>query len=125
MKKKDTIAIVTNKKQHFSEVARTLETAYGWTIRWVDSAEKATELAEKSPPELMVIDEPVDGLSNIRIARDIVMANPMLNLALVSALPTEIFHQATEGLGVAAQLPPWPKKEDALRLMETIEKICL
>jgi hypothetical protein len=46
-----------------------------------------------------------------------VMANPMANLAVVSDLAAEAFHEAGEGLGIMAQLSPQGSAEDADRLL--------
>lgn len=124
VKKIETVAIVTNDRKRFSELAQSLQDARSWIVRWIASVSEARQAAAGSALDVMVLDEEVDGIANIGLARDIVMANPMLTLALVSPLPADAFHEATEGLGVAAQLPRRPGKEDALGLAETIEKIC-
>ena len=74
-------------------------------------------------PALMVIDEEIGGISNFEIARQIVMMNPMINLALVSGLSSDDFHEAGEGLGILAQLPRHPGKDEALKLVKLMSKI--
>jgi hypothetical protein len=71
----------------------------------------------------MIVDEEVDGLSNLDIARHVVMTNAMVNLAVVSPLSPEDFHEASEGLGILAQLPQSPGEDDASRLLEAIRQV--
>lgn len=73
----------------------------------------------------MVIDETLDGISNIDIARDVIFANAMINLVLVSSLSAEDFHVVSEGLGVLASLPPYPGQDDAARLIEIMKSLRL
>jgi hypothetical protein len=49
--------------------------------------------------------------------------NPMINCAAVSPLPHEAFHEASEGLGVLAQLPVAPGKPDAEKLLRHLKDI--
>jgi hypothetical protein len=51
------------------------------------------------------------------------MTNAMINLAVVSSLSHEDFHEASEGLGILVQLPPSPGEEDGSKLFETITQI--
>ena len=117
------IIVVTNNRKVFSSWTQTLADKNRCVIGWDDSVEKARERASGTMPHLMVIDETVDGLSSLEIARQIVLTNPMINLALVSSLSPEDFHEASEGLGIVAQLPRCPGKDDASRLLKTLRSI--
>ena len=117
------IIVVTNNRKAFSSWTHEIADKNRCVIGWDDSMEKARERASGKTPHLMVIDETVDGLSNLEIARQIVLTNPMINLALVSPLSPKDFHEASEGLGIVAQLPRCPGKGDASKLMETLQSI--
>ena len=117
------IVIVTNNKGNFTFFARDLDAEKDYAIDWDESKINAHQRASEAPPDVMVIDEEVDGISNIEIARQIVVTNPMINLALVSTLSPKDFHEASEGLGIVAQLPRCPGQEDVSKLLGTLQGI--
>jgi DNA-binding response OmpR family regulator len=117
------IVIVTSDRKEFSSLVRELCANSDCRILWDDSMERAGERVSGATPDLMIVDEEVDGLSNLEIARHIVLTNALVNLAVVSSLSHEDFHEASEGLGILAQLPRSPGVDDALRLLEAIRQI--
>jgi CheY-like chemotaxis protein len=117
------IVIVTNNKENFSSFARGLDAEKDYAIDWDDSKKNAHQRASVAPPDVMVIDEEVDGITNLEIARQIVVTNPMINLTLVSTLSPKDFHEASEGLGIVAQLPRCPGQEDVAKLLGTLRGI--
>ncbi len=48
---------------------------------------------------------------------------PLLNIALLSDKKTDDFHEATEGLGIFAQIPTLPEKNHAEEFIEKLKKI--
>ena len=60
------------------------------------------------PADLVVSDEQLVDMTGLEFAIQLVRQNPMINCALVSALPKEDFHEASEGLGILAQLAGQP-----------------
>ena len=119
------IVIATDDSDRFGPFVRRLAGEPGWTIAMVRSVEEVRRRASSAPPGLMVIDETVDGVSNIDIARDVIFANAMINLVLVNSLSAEDFHEVSEGLGVLASLPPYPGQDDASRLIEVMKGLRL
>lgn len=93
------------------------------TIAAADSGARALDILSEKNVDLVVIDETLNDMSGIDLARQVVARNPMAAIALVSALPGEDFHEATEGLGIMAQLPPRPRRRDARSLIETLARI--
>lgn len=119
------IVIATNDSDRFGPFVRRLSVEPGWTIAIVRSVEEVRRRASSAPPGLMVIDETLDGISNIDIARDVILANAMINLVLVNSISAEDFHEVSEGLGVLASLPPYPGQDDASRLIESMKSLRL
>ena len=74
--------------------------------------------------DLMITDENPDDMTGLELAEKVVRINPMINCAAVSSLTPVEFHEASEGLGLLAQLPVRPgvaQAEDILkRLREVI-----
>ena len=119
----DDIVIVTNDKDKFSSLERGLRGESDCRIVWENSVKGACDAASGAPPRLMIVDEEVDGLSNFEIARQIVLTNALANLAVVSSLSHDDFHEAGEGLGILVQLPPWPGEDEASRLLEAVKQV--
>ncbi len=118
-----TFLIVTDRADDFSGLVRGLHSQAEADIRYADSVKAALDTAVQSPPNLMIIDERAGSLSGLEIAGMIIRKNAMINLAVVSDLPPEEFHEASEGLGIMAQLPPCPDSGDAEILLETLSKM--
>jgi hypothetical protein len=55
--------------------------------------------------------------------KELLMVNALVNTAVASPLPEEEFHNASEGLGVLAQLPAIPSKNDAADLVQKLRII--
>jgi hypothetical protein len=83
----------------------------------------ALKTAADSPPHLLILDEKIGQLDCLALARQVILTNAMLNQALVSPLSTEDFHQASEGLGVMAQLTPDLTPEHAHRLIQLLDQM--
>jgi DNA-binding response OmpR family regulator len=73
--------------------------------------------------DLVIVDEQLDDMSGIAFVKQLVKLNPLVNTAIVSALTTEEFHEATEGLGVLMRLPVQPQERDTDALLAILEKI--
>lgn len=117
------ILIVTSRKKNFAEFMDAL-TRDGTVeeVRTV-SAKAAMESLSAAQPDLVVIDEEVDGTPGLEIAKSILMKNAMVNQALVSEMGPEEFHDTTEGLGIMAQLPPGPDAGQAEILLKILAKM--
>jgi hypothetical protein len=47
----------------------------------------------------------------------------MINCAVLNSLPSDEFHEVSEGLGVFAQLPLRPSKDDAENLLNRLKNL--
>jgi DNA-binding NtrC family response regulator len=117
------ILIVTSQNQKFTEFADTLTREGGFDIVNVNSPEGAVAHVGGAVPRLVVIDEIVGGTPGLTIARSILMKNAMINQAVVSPLTPEEFHEASEGLGIMAQISPVPDAASAKLVMDILAKM--
>jgi hypothetical protein len=85
-------------------------------------AEAQASLAGGWAQAVVVAEELADGPS-LPWLREMVKRYPLVNWALVSPLPPEEFHQATEGLGIFLQLPVEPGAAEAAQLLALLAKI--
>ena len=87
-------------------------------VYWAECGETALALASDTPIDLVVTDERLADMTGLALAGRLLSVNPMINCASVSRLSPESFQEASEGLGVMAQLPIQPGKEDAEELLK-------
>jgi len=117
------ILLVTSQENNFAEFIGGLTREETVEIVQAASSEEALGGLSTTIPDLVNIDEEVNGTPGLKIARTILMKNAMLNQALVSRLSSEEFHEASEGLGIMAQLPPEPDAAHAKTLLDTLKKM--
>ena len=114
------ILLVTSQENNFAEFIDGLTREETVEISQAASSEKALISLTDNMPDLVIIDEIVDGTPGLKIAHDILMKNAMLNQVLVSSLSPEEFHEASEGLGIMAQLPPKPEAAQAKTVLKIL-----
>jgi DNA-binding response OmpR family regulator len=90
---------------------------------WAESGGDALIMIQARSFDLIIVDEVLPGMTGLYLAKKLISKNPMLNIAVVSALPSKDFHEISEGLGILMQLPKIPKKSDAKKLLEHLKHI--
>lgn len=58
-----------------------------------------------------------------RAVMDLLLVNAAVPTAVLSPMPEEDFHEATEGLGILTALPLQPDAADAARLLQLLDKL--
>ncbi|MFH1059003.1 MAG: response regulator [Pseudomonadota bacterium] len=86
-------------------------------VRWAEGASPALDQARQWRPHLAVLDDGLDREGPWPLIRALLAVDAFLNTAVVSALESEEFHEAGEGLGILAQLPPAPGPAEAAWLL--------
>ncbi|OPY18066.1 MAG: Response regulator receiver domain protein [Syntrophus sp. PtaB.Bin075] len=87
------------------------------------SGEQALARLSGKAVDLVVADEDLGDMTALDFSARLLKINPMINCAVVSTLSQEEFHEASEGLGIMAQLPKQPGAGDAERLIQTLKRI--
>jgi len=113
------ILIVTQHADKFSKLAKGLSAENINDVIWANSVEAARSAAF-GLMDLIIIDDNLDERSGLSIAKDLIRVNALAQLALVSELSPEEFHEAAEGLGVLARMPPHSDEKDAERLLNAL-----
>lgn len=88
-----------------------------------ESVNKALDLASEKAIDLVIADERLGDTTGLELAAGLLSVNPMITCATVSRLTPEEFHEASEGLGIMAQLPIHPGKEHAESLLHRLRQI--
>jgi CheY-like chemotaxis protein len=114
--------LVTADKTKFADLQAGLESS-GGTIEWAGSGREAVDAIADTPVDLVLADEDLGDMKGLDLVKWLVATHPMINCALVSSLPPEAFHEASEGLGILMQLPSLPGQADAKRLIERLSRV--
>ena len=117
------ILIAAEKTGKFEELARALDAVPDVEILWAHDGPEALDKAAAESPDLVVVDEFLGGLSGLEWVRRLMGVNAFIQTATVSPQPMDAFHEASEGLGIMAQLPPRPGKFEAELLLRTLKQL--
>ncbi|MDJ0804184.1 MAG: hypothetical protein QNI97_15010 [Desulfobacterales bacterium] len=117
------LLIVAAEAGAFEELFRALDDVPGVETLWAREGPQALERAAAESPDLVVVDESLGGQSGLDWIRRLMHVNAFIQTAAVSRLPQDAFHQAAEGLGIMAQLPPRPGKFEAEMLLRTLKPL--
>jgi len=74
-------------------------------------------------PHLVIIDDHLDDMATLDLVSELLKLNAMINIAMVSTLDEEAFHEATEGLGLLPRLPSPPEAADASTLLTRLRAL--
>ena len=117
------ILLVSSNEESLSDLASALEGFGDMDLVRAGSGEKALAMAGNDNIDLVVTDEELTDMTGLELAGRLLSVNPMINCASVSHLSPGKFHEAGEGLGLMAQLPPHPGREDAEKLLRGLRNL--
>jgi CheY-like chemotaxis protein len=117
------LLLVSPNKASLSGLASALVEHGDVDLSWAESGEKALDIASDTAIDLVVTDEGLGDMTGLEFAGRLLSVNPMINCASVSRLSSGNFHEVSEGLGLMAQLPIQPSKEDAEKLLQRLRNL--
>ena len=117
------ILLVTSEREPFSEFAKMLKQKDDVELSWASTGQEALEAISDNPVDLVTVNENIGDMTGIEFMKNLLAINPMINCAAVSPLSHEDFHEASEGLGVLAQLPVSPGKPDVENLLKRLNDL--
>jgi DNA-binding response OmpR family regulator len=117
------ILLVSPARDHLSVFAAALSSEAGVAVGWAESGKEALEIAGAERPHLVVIDDALADTAALDLVAQLLTLDAMMNTAVVSEVPPEEFHAASEGLGVMAQLPPHPGRENAAETLASLKRL--
>ncbi len=112
------LLLVTPDKAPFNEFALALAHNDDVELSWAETGQRALDMVSGTPLDLVIVDEKLGDMTGIEFIETLVSVNPMINCAAVSPLPSDEFHEVSEGLGILAQLPVQPGAKDAEDLLK-------
>lgn len=117
------LLFVSRDDKNFQDLISALKGNGDIELEFSDSGEKALAIVADKTVDLVVADENLGDMTGHELVRRILKINFMINFAVVSGLSPDEFHEASEGLGIMAQLPKEPGKEEAEVLVKTLNYI--
>jgi CheY-like chemotaxis protein len=119
------VLLVTPAPANSLHFADSLSAECGELILRAGDCPEALQKVSHDKPGLVIVDENLRGISALEFIRQLMTLNAFINVAVMSSLPDEEFHQAYEGLGVLAQLPSLPGRQDAAELVAKYRQVAL
>ena len=117
------LLLVSPDKDALSALASTLSTHSDVQISRAESGAMALTMISNAPVDLVVTDEKLGDMTGLDLALKMLSVNPMINCAAASSLSHNAFHEASEGLGLMAQLPLQPGAEHAEGLLNRLKEV--
>jgi len=117
------LLLVTTDKEPFRDFMLALTKNDDVELSRAATGQEALAILSENPVDLVIVDDSVGDMTGIEFMKKLLSINPMINCAAVSPLPHEAFHEASEGLGVLAQLPVSPGKPDAEKLLKLLNDL--
>ena len=117
------VMLVCLDKDSFSELESALSQNDDVHLLWSESVNEALDLAAEKTIDLVIADERLGEKTGLELIADLISINPMITYAVVSELASGEFHEASEGLGIMAQLPIRPGKAHAESLLHQLRQI--
>jgi DNA-binding response OmpR family regulator len=114
------ILLVADQVEPLEELAQTLGAEKEIEVLWAHDGDAALESVADHSPALVVVDTSIGGDSGLDLVQRLISVDAFIQTAVVSPLSHDDFHEASEGLGIMAQLPPEPGRTDALQLLQTL-----
>jgi CheY-like chemotaxis protein len=114
------LLFVTPSRDSLAGWASALESNKEVELSWAESGGKALDRVADTPFDLVVTDESLGDMTGLELAERMLSINPMIHCAALSSLSPKEFHEASEGLGLLAQLPAVPDKTQADELLQRL-----
>ena len=114
------LLLVTPARDSFAGLVSAVERRDEVESLWAQSGGKALDMVADTLVDLVVTDEFLGDMTGLELAERMLSINPMINCAAVSTLSSKQFHEASEGLGLLAQLPAVPDKKQAEELLQRL-----
>jgi DNA-binding response OmpR family regulator len=119
------ILLVSARREAIHPFAEGLSSNPEVLLKQVDSGAEALRAVRTGAPQLLIVDEELPDMEPLHLVRELLGVNAMVNTAVVSSLPDQEFHEATEGLGILTRLPSQPVKDDAVELLHQLKQLLM
>jgi DNA-binding NarL/FixJ family response regulator len=115
------ILLASNRPEVLHPFAAALASAPEVRFEQVASGAEALSSVRALSPDLVIIDSDLPDFKPLDLVSKLITTNAMINTAVVSPLSEAEFHEASEGLGVLAHVPPRPDASHAAELLAKLK----
>ncbi len=116
------ILLVSREDSSLANMAAAL-TEIDCNIARLSSARQVWAHLENNRVDVAVVSEELEDCPGLQFVKELITRKPFAQCALVSPLPENEFHDATEGYGVFMQLPQRPSAQYARDMIDRLDKI--
>ncbi len=117
------LLLVTPDKNGLHNFASCLERHRDVDFSWAESGKKALTVLSSTPVDLVVTDEELGDMTGLELAFRLLSINLFINCVVLSPLSHDDFHEASEGLGLMAQLPLQPDENHAEEILQRLKDL--
>lgn len=119
----NTIMIATNRPEALKSFCSELERQSGIPVTTIDKQSLLVERVKEHASPALILDGDFEGMNDFSLVKTLLSLNAMVNMAVISDLEEQTFHEITEGLGILMQLPRNPARNDAAVFWEKLKLV--
>lgn len=122
-KKATRIVLASSHQTRLAELAMGLWTLMDCELHRMSRCDEILAMLENGTVSLVVIDEKLEDVSGLELAKEIAHHHPFVNSVMVDGTDPDAFHEKTEGLGILHQLPDPPEMVDAKSIVSRLRLV--
>jgi DNA-binding response OmpR family regulator len=117
------LLIATENRAFYEPILENLVKDRRIEVEWTADAATTLTRVKAGRPDLLIVDARIGGRDGFDLCREVLKIDAFVNMAAVSDLDDDEFHEASEGLGLVGRLPSRPTAEDFERLLALLTAI--
>ena len=117
------VLLVGKERTQFGEFVIPLQEDNRIAVEYVTSAKDALGILSCRGAEVVIAAADLADSKGIELVQTIARTHPLVNIALMSSLSPEDFHEATEGLGLFMQISDNPGQAEGYQMITRLNSI--
>jgi len=117
------IILVSSRQKTLKPFINALQSDQDVSLDLQDSPDAVLDQVRQQAPHLVIIDDHLEEMVPQDLAMELLQVNALVNIAMISSMAEEEFHEATEGLGLLPRLPSPPGAEEAPVLLGRLREM--
>jgi DNA-binding response OmpR family regulator len=117
------IILVSTRQKTLKPFINALQSDQEVRLDLLNSPAAVLDQVRRQAPHLVIIDDHLEKMVPHDLAMELLRINALVNIAMVSSMDEEEFHEATEGLGLLPRLPSPPGADEAAVLLGRLREM--
>ena len=117
------IMLVSTRQENLLSFTEALQTDQDVRLETFDNPNSVLDQVGRQAPQLIIIDDRIGDVKPLDLAMEVLKINALVNIAVVSSMDEDAFHEAGEGLGLLPGLPSPPGAVDAPELLRRLREM--